>query len=363
MKKKKSLIISIVIFIVLLITFQLTAITPFAWSPPKLPENTGVYQSNELLTSSKKIHLTMGFGPENVAIDSLGNLYCGSHIQKEDFSIGKILKITPNGKVSVFSDTKSWVAGMDFDKKGNLIACDLSRGLISINPNGEITVLATKTEEGDPIKIPNDVDIASDGMIYFTNSSSQLEFNMDNIMQLIFEQKKDGGLYQYNPKTKKVKTLTKGNYFPNGVAISKNDDYLLFVETSRYRILKHWLKGEKKGTTEIFIDNLPGFPNGISKSKDGNFWLGFSTKRIKDLDAAHPSVFKKKLIFALPKWMQPEIEPFGMLMKVAPEGHILKTYYDTTGTIVPEASAITEYNNHLYIGGDRTAYISKWKIE
>ena len=56
----------------------------------------------------------------------------------------------------------------------------------------------------------------------------------------------------------------------------------------KYRILKYWLKGKKAGTSEIFLDNLAGFPNNISRKENGNFWVGFTTKRNDQLDDLHP---------------------------------------------------------------------------
>jgi hypothetical protein len=47
------------------------------------------------------------------------------------------------------------------------------------------------------------------------------------------------------------------------------DDILL-----RFRCLKHWIKGEKLGSTEIFIENLPGGPDNINIAADGrSYWI------------------------------------------------------------------------------------------
>lgn len=43
--------------------------------------------------------------------------------------------------------------------------------------------------------------------------------------------------------------------------------------TMGLRVLRKWLKGPRQGETDVFIDALPGFPDGISRSADGNFWL------------------------------------------------------------------------------------------
>ena len=41
----------------------------------------------------------------------------------------------------------------------------------------------------------------------------------------------------------------------------------------RFRCLKYWLKGEDKGKTEIFVENLPGGPDNIKLAPDGSFWI------------------------------------------------------------------------------------------
>ena len=62
----------------------------------------------------------------------------------------------------------------------------------------------------------------------------------------------------YNPSSGQAKTLLDELYFANGVAISKNEDFVLINETYRYRIIRYWLKGPLQGQADIFIDNLPG---------------------------------------------------------------------------------------------------------
>ncbi|MBI4618674.1 MAG: SMP-30/gluconolactonase/LRE family protein [Desulfobacterales bacterium] len=363
---KKSMAKALFVIVIIIIgslTVQGCSLQPLAWTPPIKPELTGKLAENELLSATEWMDLGGWYGPEDIAVDKQGNLYAGVHISKTDFSDGRIIKIDTNGTVSVFSNTGSWIAGLHFDEKENLIACDQKRGLISVNKNGKITILAREDENGNPFLIPNDVKIASDSIIYFSNTSSKVPFSRLNVRKIILEVKPDGGLYSYNPKTKEVKTLIEGSFFGNGVAVSQNDDFVLLVETTKYRVLRHWLKGDKKGQTEVFLDNLPGFPNGISRRKDGSFWLGFTTRRNNLLDNIQPKTFFKKLIYALPLWMQPEQEAFGMIMHLSENGEILKTYYDTSGKYVSEASSIEEHNGYIFIGGDMTDHIGKYKLE
>ncbi|MFT5820655.1 MAG: sugar lactone lactonase YvrE [Crocinitomix sp.] len=358
MKKRKMIFVASAICGLM---FSSCSLQPLAYEPETIPSFEGTTQLNEKLLTSEKIQIDGWFGPEDILFDSIGNMYTGVH--NEDFSDGRILKIDSSGDVEEFYNSGSWVAGLHFDNTGNLIALSHKQGLISISPTKEITVLAATDENGNPFLIPNGLDIADNGIIYFTNTSEVSAYNIKYGRKVIMEMKPLGGLFSYNPATKKVKTLIDGAYFGNGVVISKDQDYLLMVETTKYRVLKYWLSGEKEGGTEVFIDNLHGFPNGISIRENGSYWLGFSTKRNEALDKIHPKTGMKKFVYGLPEFMQPKAELFGMVMNISTEGEIIETLYDTEGAILSEAGAVKEYNGYLYIGGDVLPYIGKYKLD
>lgn len=352
------------VFFTLLCLTLLTAcaLKPQAWLPQDSPPLTGAYALNDSLQKTQWIDLKGWYGPEDIAVDAQGNLYCGVHDSKYKFTKGRILKIDTSGNMTTFCHTGGWVTGLHFDKNQHLIACDQKRGLISINRLGQITILASHDENNQPFLLPNDVDIANDGMIYFTNTSSHVRFSRKHARKILFEAKPDGGLYAYSPINNTVTTLIDSSYFGNGVAVSQHGDFVLMVDLTKYRVLRYWLKGDKKGTTEIFLDNLPGLPNGISRREDGSFWLGFTTKRDPLLDKIQPKKGVKKLIYAIPLWLQPKQKAFGMIMNISEKGQVLQTYYDPTGKVVSEASSIEEYNGVLYIGGDLTNHIGKYVL-
>lgn len=363
-KRTNFLLASIpVLFITGMLLLDACAIHPVAWTPASKPAFTGATALNEQLATTQHIPLNGWYGPEDIVFDSLGNMYAGVHIGEYDFSDGRILKIDPAGKVDTFYKSESWVAGLHFDRSGNLIALSHKLGLISISPQKKVTVLAGKDPKGNPFLIPNGLDIASDGKIYFTNTSDESAYNIKYGRKIVLEMAPIGGLYRYDPVQNKLETLIDGTYFGNGVVLSADESYLLMVETTKYRVLRYWLKGEKAGQTEVFIDNLPGFPNGISIREDGSYWLGFSTKRSDELDKIHPKPGMKKFVYALPQWLQPNPEKFGMVMNISPDGAILKTLFDTTGTVVPETGTVKEKDGYLYFGGDVAPFIGKYKLE
>jgi sugar lactone lactonase YvrE len=333
-----------------------------AWKPSANTDLKNAPVLNEKLTLSQKIALDGWYGPEDIEFDRAGNMYAGVHSKETDFSDGRILKIDPAGKVETFFNAGAWVAGLHFDNSGNLIALSHKQGLISIDQQKKVTILADRDAAGKPFLIPNGLDIGSDGRIFFSNTSHRSAYTIDYGRRIILETKPLGGLYLYDPSLKKVETLIDGTYFGNGVVLSKDESHVLMVETTKYRVMRYWLKGDKAGQTDIFIDNLPGFPNGISLREDGSYWLGFSTKRADALDNIHAKPGMKKMVYGLPNWLQPKAEKFGMVMNISSEGKIIESLFDTKGIIMPEAGAVKEYKGYLYLGGDWVSHIGKYKL-
>ncbi|MCH2044434.1 MAG: SMP-30/gluconolactonase/LRE family protein [Saprospiraceae bacterium] len=362
MTRQNSVLNLVLISILFLTLLNSCSIHPKAWTAPSKPAFTGELALNERLTNAAQIELLGYYGAEEFVVDSLGNIYCGVHKGKQRFASGAILKIKPDNSVEEFLVTDNWVTGMQFDKNGDLIALMNDVGVIKIRSDKTIDTLLTQTPNGEAIRMGTGLKIASNGTIYFANMSSTNRTSVKYINKLILEMKPTGGVYAYDPKCQKVSTISEGNYFGNGLAISENEDFILVSETSKYRILRYWISGEKKGQSDIFMDNLAGFPNNILRNKEGNFWLGFTTKRNDQLDKIHTKVGMKKFVYGLPTFIQPKPEKFGMVIEINEKGEILQSLFDSKGTSVTEAGAVFEHNGYLYLGGDVVSYVSKVKL-
>ncbi|KAG8376240.1 hypothetical protein BUALT_Bualt09G0042500 [Buddleja alternifolia] len=143
------------------------------------------------------------------------------------------------------------------------------QGLLKVNEEG-VTVLASHVN-GAKIRFADDVVESSDGMLYFSVPSTK--FDMHNGELDVLEARPHGQLLRYDPSSNETSILLRDLRFPNGVALSEQQDYLVFCETWKYRCLKYWLKGDIKGQTQIFIDNLPGAPDNVKLAPDGSFWI------------------------------------------------------------------------------------------
>ena len=120
---------------------------------------------------------------------------------------------------------------------------------------------------------------------------------MSNYKADILEHQPNGRLLAYEPATKTTRVVLRDLRFANGVAVSPDQTFVLVCETARYRLHRVWLRGPKQGQSEIFIDNLPGFPDGVSSNGKDKFWLAVVAPRDATLDKLLPHPFLRKIVY------------------------------------------------------------------
>jgi sugar lactone lactonase YvrE len=352
LKKLIFSIITILATFVIIVVFQPSPILPVAYSPSNPQSLIGVLLPNNLLQNAELLALGKIKGPEEVAVDSQGRIYGGT----QD---GEIMMLTPDGKLDVFAVTHGRPLGMQFDVNENLIVCDADKGLLSINPQGKITVLATSAN-GVPLKFTDALDISRDGVVYFTDASSK--YGQSEYLYDLLESKPHGRLLSYDLATGQIKLLLKDLYFANGVALSQQENFVLVNETYRYRIVRYWLKGPKAGTHDVFIDNLPGFPDNISSNGKGTFWLALFTVRNKVVDTLHPYPFLKEQMSKLPKVFWPKPTPYGLVLALNEQGDITQSLHDPKGEHLKAITSAREYDGYLYLGSLSHDRIGKYEL-
>ena len=92
--------------------------------------------------------------------------------------------------------------------------------------------MLTDEADGQKFGVTNAVDVAHNGIIYFTDAS--YKYSLSECILDILEGRPHGRLLSYDPATKMTKVLVHNLYFANGVAVSPDQNYVIFCETPMY---------------------------------------------------------------------------------------------------------------------------------
>ncbi len=355
MKKITGFVFIILLSILIFLAVKPAPIDAVSWQSPANPGYSGPFEVNTRLAAIEKLPLEGTHGPEDIALDADGRIYAATH---EGFIVR--LKNT-NAKPEKWVNTGGRPLGIDFDGNGNLIVADAFIGLLSISPDGEITTLVASID-GIPLGFTDDVDVAADGKIYFSEASAKFKAKTYGTMAAsmldLMEHGGHGKLIVFDPKTGKASTLISGLSFANGVAVSPDQSYVLVNETGNYRVLRYWLSGPRQGTWEPLIESLPAFPDNISVGYEGRFWVALVSPRNALLDSLADKPFIRKMIQGLPEAVKPKAAHYGHIIAINENGKVVADLQDPDAGC-PVNTGVTETSQYLYIGSLVTDFIAR----
>jgi ribose transport system permease protein len=305
-------------------------VSPTYHELPPPPSTTvgagGPFEQNNKLKDVSLIGLGRIEGPEDVILDRNDNLYAGSRH-------GDIIRfLAPDyEKMEVFAHIGGTPLGLAFDRDDNLYCCVGGMGLYRVKPDGSVEKATDETNrsftsvtDDSRLRLADDLDIADDGRIFFSEATVRYEMHEWPVDGL--EARGNGRIIVYDPKSKTTHTVLRGLKFPNGICIAGDGQSILFAETFNCSISRYWFDGPKKGKTEKVIDNLPGFPDNINLASDGNYWLALVGMRVPTLDLAWKMPgFRRRMAKLVPidEWLFPNINT-GCVLKFNEKGEILE---------------------------------------
>ncbi len=332
-----------VMFAVLVVYLLLwpVPIEPTSWTAKEPPPLAGDFAPNRVLQGMELFSTPNAHGPEDVAIDAEGRAYVGVHQ-------GQILRYSPDGaSVEVFAETGGRPLGLDFDTDGNLIVADAFKGLLSIDPDGKTTVLCNEAGY-HPLGYTNDVDVDSQNVAWFSDSSSK--WNQHETMNEVLENAPNGRLLKYDINTDECDVVLSEFHFANGVAVSPDETYVLVNETMRYRTKRVFVRGPRAGRVEVFVANLPGVPDGISTGADGIFWLAMYGPRNAVLDSASDRPWLRKIIHRIPSALQQKPARHPFVLGLDAEGKVVHNLQDVEGARFSVTTSAEQAGDWLHVG-------------
>ncbi|MDQ0938554.1 SMP-30/gluconolactonase/LRE family protein [Streptomyces sp. V1I1] len=224
-----------------------------------------------------------GSGPEDVVVDAAGRVLTGT-------ADGRILRITlpgprTDGSVEAVAQTGGRPLGLEAPPDGRILVCDAQRGLLRLTPAPDTGVeVLVDSVDGAPLRFCSNAAAAADGTVYFTTSSSR--HGLSDWRADIVEHSPTGQLLRLVPNGG-TEVLLEGLQFANGVVLSADESYVAVAETGAYRLTRLWLTGPHTGRRDVLIDELPGFPDNLSRGPSGTIWIALASPREAALDWLH----------------------------------------------------------------------------
>lgn len=353
---KKIYALLLLIAILAYLSFWPVPVEPVAWQAPKAPTLEKQYENNHKLASIKRLAVGEGVGPESIAIDADGYLYTG-------YVDGRIVRFDLNGKnPDLIVNTYGRPLGLKVANDGHLIVADALRGLLKINSQSGILEVLTNSADDLPFKFTDDLVIADDGNIYFTDASSKFGPAM-HARDDIIEHGGHGRLLKYDPSTKVTSVLLDGLEFANGIALSQDQSFLVVAETGNYDIIRYWLTGPKADQHEMFFDNLPGIPDGMSSNGEGTFWVALYAPRNALLDFASPYPWLRKVFYRLPQFLQPQPAAHAFVLGLNEKAEVTHNLQDASVSAFHPVTSVIQHHNKLYLGSLTADHFSVYELE
>ena len=335
---------ALLVLVLLYLSLWPVPIDPVAWQAPMDRGLVDPFAPNKLLQRASGIDLGDFEGPEDATLGHDGHIYVTT-------LNGDVLRVSGE-TIERFASPGGRPLGIETASDGALIVANSYLGLQRIETDGSMRTLLGSIDGERPV-YPNNLAIANDGKIYFTEASSKFgaeEYRgtYDASVLDIMEHGGHGSVIEFNPATGAAVTLLDGLNYANGIAISADNRYLVFAETSGYRVWKYWLTPDRRGETELLIDNLPGFPDNIKTGLQGRFWMGFAAPRNSLLDNLSDKPWLRKVVQRLPAAVRPQAVPSSHVIAFNGDGEILMNMHDPRARF-PMLTGVLETPQSLFL--------------
>jgi gluconolactonase len=200
----------------------------------------------------------------------------GNYLIFSDIPNNRMLRwLEEDGHLSVFRAPSNYTNGNTRDREGRLISCEHdTRRVTRTELDGRITVLLDRYED-KPLNAPNDVVVASDGAVWFTDPGYGIDGPYEGHKAAA---ELPRNVYRLDPRSGAVTVVADDFARPNGIGFSPDGSRLYVVESgithggpSHIRVFD--VDGTRLRNGRIFADDIaPGMTDGLRCDVDGNVW-------------------------------------------------------------------------------------------
>ena len=203
----------------------------------------------------------------------------GRYLLFSDIPNNRMMRLLEDDNhLSVFRSPSFNSNGNTVDPEGRLLTCEHSgRRVTRTERDGTITVIAD-SYNGKRLNSPNDVVVASNGSIWFTDPTYGISGNYEGL-RVEPEQSKHN-VYRVDGKNGNITVVVDDFVQPNGICVLAGREALYVVDTgftnggpSHIRVFDVDVDGGKVSNGKVFADGFaPGISDGVRCDIEGNVW-------------------------------------------------------------------------------------------
>jgi gluconolactonase len=246
----------------------------------------------------------------------------------------------PDEGVTVLRDPSNKCNGMTLDNQGNLIVCEhVTSSVVRESPDGTRETLATHWGDKE-LNSPNDVIVARDGSIVFTDPTygRMPGFGLERELDLDFQ-----GVYRLPAGGGDLQLLVDDFGQPNGLCFSVDESLLYVNDTERAHIRVFDVGPDHKlSNGRVFAENI-----GTASLEKGDLVDGMKLDELGNVYVTGP---EGVLVFS------PEGEHLGTIKVPEPVGNLNWGGGDWQTLYIPATTSV--YRVRLKVAGNRLGYMN-----
>ncbi|MHA6288868.1 SMP-30/gluconolactonase/LRE family protein [Maricaulis sp. CAU 1757] len=335
-------------------------VDPAVWLEPDPPALTGPLEPRGRLATAELIAPDGLLNSEDLALGPDGSVFAS----QIDGTLAELRRVDGNWQiVQSYPIAQAPALGLQWHPDGRLIVA-ASDGVYALDTASGAVASLTRTAAGRPLGFADDLDIADDGTIYFTEASWKWANRLDqpSYHYDMAENRPYGALVALDPRTGETRILADDLYFANGVAMASDQRSVFFIETYRYRLSRYWLAGPRAGEVDIVADNLPGIPDGVTADGNGRLLIAMDTQRVPLMRLLHEQPFLTRMLTKLPDWVWLRGgRPKGFVLVVDESGTFIDSYHDPDGRFGYIANVVPGENGEMWIGSLTAPVIGRFE--
>lgn len=204
-----------------------------------------------------------------------------------------------------------------------------------------------------PFSLCNDLAVSEDGnRIYITEPFERSDAAMGSgAVPEAIGLYPHGKLWMLDRKKNTISLTLSGFTFVDGILLdispNEKEQSVIFTETTKFRIIRAFLSGNKQGSFEILFENLPGLADGLERDEKGRIWTGIIKKRSGLINFVHNNPWLKSVILSLPQKILPISHTTGILV-IDQSGKRPLYYSMHDGSKIKDISVSVPFEDRVY---------------